>query len=424
MGLKKIIKTVLICSLPAIFSVLFGLSFYKHPAVNKNVLADEIASISKTNINNSSCLNFSLYNHGNSRNTSRDCFKSMFKYNFLNCTQVLTYSSVEQQLTFTISVNGEKIADNVCGVDAVNYYSQKDLCRFETLNINLYKYRERLEETSYLSKDCDGFAYVPDYIADSIITKTGRNVYDDLFTSDDNKIYIDVLLSSGYSKRYKIANVFRVEGFNENYCSNLSTIANNDHGNGKKIRQFIGDFFVLYDPTLVDNNCFCINSLITPKKYSIIEYSTLITRFDKESLVDGIFYRITSNGSDTIQSSQSYFQLFYEKYSLEAYQIVLLVLAIALAITFSLLCLGEYGFIGRNNNRNFSIRSIVIFVVPQIAVISIIHLLLVFVKYTPFRLVFSAPFMITMLVASLFVTVLSLIKVKNEYGSFIVIKQD
>lgn len=116
---------------------------------------------------------------------------------------------------------------------------QKATLRFETMCINLYKYLEPATELSYDRNSADGIIYLPDVIADQIIDNEKLSSYDDLI--DPAKPVVVTIGGSGVLKKYRIANIFHIKGFNNNYCVDRYQ-QYNDYDIGSYLFEYIGAF--------------------------------------------------------------------------------------------------------------------------------------------------------------------------------------
>ena len=307
--------------------------FSSDASVVKEANSKYISELSSKNINSLAYANFSVFNK-EEQNETRDYYRGLYKYNFLNATQLLTYCENDgsTNMTFSVSIDGIDLSANSVAVDMMNYSTLQSTVRFETACINVYKYRERHKETDY--KNCDGFVYIPDYFADTVISKSNGKYssYDDLI-KDEEETFLSAN-TGGVEKKYKIGNIFHVEGFNELYSNGYKPTIN-DYNNGLKMKSFLGDYFVLFDLEFVRENCFSINLMISSKQFSIMEYLSLLSS-NKSSKVRGSFYSVTDDSIQKIDSSKLLASINGEsKYPI--YKIIISVFGIVSAIGYLVL---------------------------------------------------------------------------------------
>ncbi len=173
---------------------------------------------------------------------------------------------------FDISFGGENLFSDFGVASGGNYTNQESLVRFEMLCINLYKYQPKNIELSFDSSLFDGFVYIPDYLADVLISASNGKFlsYDDLISLNNKE---GLIVSSGdatYS--YRIANVFHVNGFNRNYCIDRDQIYN-DYDTGAKLQKCFGNFIIVSNiARLAENDLGNVGlALFTPpQKYSFL----------------------------------------------------------------------------------------------------------------------------------------------------------
>jgi O-antigen/teichoic acid export membrane protein len=141
------------------------------------------------------------------------------------------------QLPLNISNGSEAISEDGCSIVTLSVFSNTK--KFETLDVELYK-----ETTSdlILESGTNGCSYIPDYMADSLIKNTslGLTNYDDLI---DAKLKLQMTVG-GKTLVYKIANVFKVEGFT--YLPDGQSLTYPDWEEGKRIRSFLGNYVITF----------------------------------------------------------------------------------------------------------------------------------------------------------------------------------
>lgn len=185
---------------------------------------------------------------------------------------------------FDVSVNDVNIARTAVG-NGVFYSSQENPVRLETVMMNLYKYRGRSEELSFDRDKCDGFIFIPDFWADEIIKINGLSSYDDLFTDDENN-FVTLSFGDDVTMTYKIANVFHVNGFKEEYCVDRE-LTYDDNNYGQIMNSYLGSFCFIsnFNTVLSENNSFgaSLYSINISKKLVTRDYFTTITNHFKDS---------------------------------------------------------------------------------------------------------------------------------------------
>lgn len=150
-----------------------------------------------------------------------------------------------EPLKCDLSFNGESLPLKTALANSYAYSNQEDLLRLECYLLNIYKFQDRTIETTYDDALFDGYIYIPDYYADEIIENSDSlNTYDDLLeNSDENVISITM---QGTTKNYKIANIFHINGFNEEYCVDRE-ISYNDQNCGLMLNTFLNGFCFVSD---------------------------------------------------------------------------------------------------------------------------------------------------------------------------------
>lgn len=292
MGKTKIISTIkklIIYAIPSLFVILgalcFGKSFYSSFDTTQsavlNLMEDEIGSNEyfATNIyfgkKNSSKVS-SYFGATYTANFEEGRVGQRFPVIFDAASDV-----VEQ---FNVTINGQQIASTAVA-NGVFYSSQENPVRLETVMMNLYKYRDRDEELSFDRDKCDGFIFIPDFWADEIIKINGLSSYDDLFTDDENN-FVTLSFGDDVTMTYKIANVFHVNGFKEEYCVDRE-LTYDDNNYGQIMNSYLGSFCFIsnFNTVLSENNNFgaSLYSINISKKLVTRDYFTTITNHFKDS---------------------------------------------------------------------------------------------------------------------------------------------
>ena len=123
-----------------------------------------------------------------------------------------------------------------------NYTNDKELLRFETVCINILEYRDRQIEHAFDPAIYAGFIYIPDYYADYIIENFyPEYTYYDLISNAGSN-FLSLKSEKGEFK-YKIANIFHVNGFLDEHLGNKKVFYN-DFETGKKSTFLDGFCFV------------------------------------------------------------------------------------------------------------------------------------------------------------------------------------
>lgn len=240
---------------------------------NNNAIIDTISQyiskVSNTNINSKTFLSFAAdgsYVNG--------IYSRTYGQNFSNYySQIISYTNKQKEfLSFEMSCNNACFNDvKIC--DTFAYSNLSDLKRFETININLYKTPNRVEEINTFG--LDGFIYLPDFIADTILEENPEiNSYGDLvpnlsgMSDNDRERFLEkysVTIRGENEEligRFKIANIFHVKGFNdEQYIYN-------DMGAGKIFYDFFGQYVIL-SSSKIRNYEKCIVSCFDSKRFII-----------------------------------------------------------------------------------------------------------------------------------------------------------
>ena len=337
-----LIKILVIISFicPVLSCFLVGIVFSDHPSVKQHFLASEISVASKKNNDAKVFLKYSVID--DEKNISRNIFLGVYPQNFLYSTQFLTVSEEDsfEPASFSLSNDAGAIKEKISIVDGCTYSNQEKLLRFETLCMNIYTFRQRALET--YAGGCDGFMYIPDYVADRIIEQSSGRLkyYDDLLVDGDvpeelaDLLIIKIKHKDDQIKTFKIANVFHVDGYNHDYFkdgNDSDAHVINDYNYGSIMKRFIGDFCVAYSYDFIRNNSYSICAAINTQPYTINDYATTISRGGKH-FVDGMFYTVFNNDCIEIKQSSDYFATISTKYSDEIGHVILAALAFSFVV--------------------------------------------------------------------------------------------
>ena len=412
---RRIFSTYILDSVLILFILLLvAFSTTNVPFNVTEISSTVIATTSKNNIHGDAFLNFSVNDKNTSSNLTRKLYQSIFKYNFMGHSQLLVYSKHSESgldfRDFSISFDSMNYDESVKAADAVLYSTQKSTVRFETLKINLFQYRNRIAETSFESSE-HGFVYIPDYIADYFIMNSNgkyNNYFD--FINDNNPLSLSLNIGDGIVRNYKIANIFKSNGFNPLF-TNGATLTDNDGSTGRIMEDYIGKFIVLFDYKLVDAQDFQICSAIAAKKYSVLEYSRVISSIPN-STIGGIFYKITDNSLQPIDASNNLFLNINSNWSPQIHEVILLVVAFVLLLL--LLCFHKKHF----KARKLALLKLTepIFVISLCFVVQLMGRILQF-NYS-FLQFFSFFFMVTafvLFVYTMIIFLFELMRTKNVF---------
>lgn len=313
-------KIMVYCSLlmPLVSCLLVGISTSNHSSIRKESLSASISEISNSNITGDAYLKFDITDK-KGENASRSFYTNYWRDNFNYTSQLLCLSEQNsfEPTKYKLMNNTSCLSEEIIIADAYNYSSQKDLLRFETIRMNIYKFRERQNETDFTGYD--GFIYIPDYIADELIASSQGllNYYDDLLVDGEipgvlkDFLVIKINIDESILK-FKIANIFHVNGYNSNYIFEETDIQKcliNDGNTGQKFKRFIGDFCVAYSPQIIKRNNYSFVSIINKKQYAIIDYLSVVSQ-QANNIISGCFYLVGESGVEPIALSSELFEVF------------------------------------------------------------------------------------------------------------------
>lgn len=417
-------KIVFYCSLlmPLVSCFLMGISTSNHSSIRKESLSASISEISNSNITKDAYLKFDISNK-DEENISRKVYSYYWRDNFNYTSQLLCLSSPDtfEPSKYKLSNNVFCLSEETIVADAFNYSSQQDLLRFETIRINIYKFRERRYETE--SNGYDGFIYIPDFIADTLIENSNGllKYYDDLLIDgqipDNLKDYLIINLDiDGMLLRFKIANVFHVNGYNKNYIleeTNIEKCLINDGNTGQKIKRFIGDFCVAYSYQLIQNNNYSLVSIINKKQYAIIDYLSVMSQ-QSNNKIQGCFYSVKENKTEPISFSAELFDTFnHSGFSKMLYLFLLIFSIVFFAGSFVLVFVCDRFILNSDCTFTYHLFQIVILLILH----AIMTILSVFISNSfMFHSIYSKYFGITSILVLLFEAFMLLRarRIKNE----------
>ena len=291
MGKTKIISTIkklIIYAIPSLFVILGALCFGKSFYSSFDTTQSAVLNLMKGEIGSNEYFATNIYFGKKNSNKVSSYFGATYTANFEEGRvgqrfPVIFDAASDVVEQFNVTINGQQIASTAIG-NGVFYSSQENPVRLETVMMNLYKYRDRSEELSFDKDKCDGFIFIPDFWADEIIKINGLSSYDDLFTDDENNFV--TLSFDDVAVTYKIANVFHVNGFKEEYCVDRE-LTYDDNNYGQIMNSYLGSFCFIsnFNTVLSENNNFgaSLYSINISKKLVTRNYFTTITNHFKDS---------------------------------------------------------------------------------------------------------------------------------------------
>lgn len=286
--------------------VLNCFSSSKLPIVPYDTEIELLRKYSNLNSFDNVCSTFAL-DSDSSNDELKSFFTATYPENFNNSqNRFLSINTTNGLASFNCFFNDEKLPFSVKIADGGTYTNQiivdsdgYSYTRFETICINLLSFRDKSEELVYDLNSYDGVIYLPDYIADYIIEKEGLTNYTELFSDS----YSFLLTFNNKEYRYKVANIFHVDGFNSNYSGFESKY--NDYNNGKKIEEFLGEYVFITNRNRViqDSSGVLFSSLVnvlTPKIYIFDQfYKSLVNYLNSCEISFNAILQI-ANGNNII----------------------------------------------------------------------------------------------------------------------------
>lgn len=260
---------------------------------NNVVVENEAGSI--CNIVNKNSTNGIIYSQtdildNNGKSISKQYYSYSYGYNKTEwMKQAIVCGDRNDISNFLISYDGHSFSSKIALVDAVGYTNNNK--RFESLDIELFFQRNRVEELSYNQAIFDNVVYIPDLYANFLLNEVGLSSYDDLLKLDKP---IEIMCSSNDQtivRKYKIANIFNTHGsFPDN--SKPTDFAN-------ILSEYLKCFCVTPDQYFFDSQrsgTICLG-MIQSKKYCLIQYFSLIGRYLAQYHIDGNIYYSTVEGN-------------------------------------------------------------------------------------------------------------------------------
>lgn len=247
----------------------------------------------------------------------KKCAESMFRSVYTkNLTDdgyqhILTVSNNDSILKSSTSFGEENLPFSSSITNALVYSNKDNPPQFETLLINLFKHRERAVEIKYDPTKYQGFTYIPDYFADYIIEHSAAvSTYNDLL---DNEVPF-VLSVGGEEIKYKIANIFCVNGFKKEYCGDVEPEITYDYG------KLLSDFFIHFcvvsnvNPIMKisENYNMSVVSMLVPKRFVLMDTLNAVhetSKLNGDSAKIDLYY---SDGKNIVyyENSETFSQRF------------------------------------------------------------------------------------------------------------------
>lgn len=237
---KKTIISILTSFLDCLFliSMSFALSSSK---TSKTEAGLAIFSNSCPNVAGANCFISVDFKDSQERNTCEQIFSMTYSENFSKTsTRLMTVSDDNKVASFKTYFNDVELPFCSSVTSGKTYSNDEEMLRLETICINIYTYRERAQEHFYDPKKFDGFVYIPDYYADYIIEHfyPDSNYFDLINNANE---YFFCLRYGEKEFKYKIANIFHVNGFLDHNIGS-QVVKYNDYDVGKKLNYFFNGF--------------------------------------------------------------------------------------------------------------------------------------------------------------------------------------
>lgn len=337
-------------------------------------------------------------------NIPESIFSNTYSENFSGTsTKLMTISDNSDVASFDTLFNGEKLPFSTSVVSGKNYSNDAELLRLETVCINIYKYRARQEEHYYDSSSYDGFIYIPDYYADYIIENYCPDyTYDDFLTNDSlNSISLG---NEANSFKYKIANIFHVNGFDEKHTTEKQ-FKYNDLNTGKILDLFFNGFcfvsnyghFSDLDKEL-HTTVFCE---FQPKRYMLDETLTMAANYKsvfKASDVKATVYYSSNDGVQKVSNSESISLVFFNAKDNFGLAILGIVLCFLDCLAFAV-----YAYIRKNNLLEMSsfipfISTPVALLIISFVIRSLLHTKNIYSFFNPIILLATCIYLVVVLV--------------------------
>lgn len=247
------------------------------------------------------------------KKTAESMFRSIYTKNLSDdgYQHILSVSDKETTLKANISFCGQNLPFKSAVGNSLVYSNKENPPSFETLLINLFKYRPRSEEISYDSNKYAGFIYIPDYYADYIIEHNNSySSYNDFFTNETS------LTLTIYGKKldYKVANIFCINGFKKEYCDGVET--KTPYKYGKLLNDYFNDFCIVSNTSAIvelsNDLHLSVVSLLIAKRFLLMDTLRNVKNTSKnndDSASVNLFYT-TGKGVVYYKNSSSFSNSF------------------------------------------------------------------------------------------------------------------
>ena len=279
----KIIISAVFLFLNIALLMSFSFGFAKLPACERSVQFSLLDATFKRE--KASCAFDMVSVSSKNSDVNRSVFAATYSNNFSDeSSRIITLCDDNGLFKIQASCDGISFPAETALASGNVYSSQIDLRRFETLCINLLFKREWTEERNYGSNGEVGFIYIPDYYADYVIEHSEDiNNYRDIVYGEKA---IDIQIN-GTVRKYRVANIFHVRGFNEKYCDEGFEIVYNDHGIGGKMDAFFEGYFIISDigsfPRVDSNVNTSLLFMSDVKKFIIREFLQTVELYRKNA---------------------------------------------------------------------------------------------------------------------------------------------
>lgn len=227
------------------------------------------------------------FNSDDNRDYNEKYFATYYPVNFSNSSTTLLFLSVSRSddsiATFNFGFDDLSFNYRTSIISGLTYTNREDKVMFETLPINLYRYQPKSVELSYNDDVYNGFVYIPDFYADYIISNSSLTSYDDLLDHVNEHTFTITCGKTVF--KYKIANIFHVDGFNEEYTQGEHTYI--DDNKGEFIKKIFGNYCLVSNYSALINEEVGLRLSVTNvsknKQYIIDEYLSSIAGFSSRN---------------------------------------------------------------------------------------------------------------------------------------------
>lgn len=206
---------------------------------------------------------------------------------------------------FSASLGSSSISNQIIVTNAMFYTNQEELARFETLCINVYQKNWSSLNSAQFG---DGFVFLPDYYADSIIASSNDLMsYDDLLPFPSSagefisKKYLCVQTSLG-ERRWSIVGIYHCNGFS---AMNLrgENVLYNDLNFGKALNALGAPAVIAFDSSFSAKHLNGILTCSQPKSYILDQNMRKLSAFDKETVAKSSFFEVSDGQINEMENS-------------------------------------------------------------------------------------------------------------------------